>query len=109
MNTQVKETTMKKTIAHPAEISRRTLISTICVAAPAIVAAAAAAPAYAQAARKMPQRAVAYQPTPRGDQRCDNCTLFEAPNACRTVAGTVAPEGWCRIYVRGRPQPAPAN
>ncbi len=99
---------MTKTITKPSELSRRTLISTLCVAAPAIIVAAAAGPAVAQAARKMPQRAVAYQPTPRGDQRCDNCTLFEAPNACRSVAGTVAPEGWCRIYVRARPA-APAN
>jgi|CXWL01.1.fsa_nt_gi hypothetical protein len=91
-----------------ADISRRTLISTACAAAPAIIVAAAAGPAAAQAARKMPQRAVAYQATPRGDQQCSNCTLFETPNACRSVAGAVAPEGWCRIYVRARPA-APAG
>lgn len=88
------------------QLSRRTLISAVCAAAPAIIAVAAAGPAAAQAGqRKMAQRAVAYQPTPRGDQQCSNCTLFEAPNGCRSVAGTVAAEGWCRIYVRGRAAP----
>ena len=100
---------MKKQTSNPAELSRRTLISTVCAAAPAFIVAATAGIAAAQTPRKLAQRAVAYQPTPRGDQRCDNCTLFEAPNACRSVAGTVAPEGWCRIYVRVRPQAAPAN
>lgn len=101
---------MKKTITNPAEVSRRTLIATVCAAGPAFLAVAAAGSAVAQTPRKLAQRAVAYQPTPHGDQQCSNCTLFEAPNGCRSVAGTVAPEGWCRIYVRGRAQPAaPAN
>jgi hypothetical protein len=105
-----KETNMKKTITNPAGVSRRTLISTVCAAAPAIFVAAAASAASAQTPRKLAQRAVAYQPTPHGEQRCDNCTLFEAPSACRSVAGTVAPAGWCRIYVRGRaPAAAPAS
>lgn len=93
----------------PKTLSRRTLISTVCAAAPAIVIAAAAGSASAQASRKMAQRAVAYQATPHGEQQCSNCTLFEAPSGCRSVAGTVAPEGWCRIYVRGRPAAAPAG
>lgn len=88
--------------AKDGTVSRRTLISTVCAAAPAILVATAAGAASAQTSRKMAQRAVAYQPTPHGDQQCSNCTLFEAPNACRSVAGTVAPEGWCRIYVRAR-------
>ncbi len=102
---------MKKRVENPVagNLSRRTLISAACAAAPALIVAAATSAA-AQTPRKMAQRAVAYQPTPRGDQRCDNCTLFEAPNGCRSVAGTVAPEGWCRIYVRARtPAPAPAG
>ena len=101
---------MKDSAPTPKSVSRRTLISSVCAAAPAILVAATAGAASAQAARKMAQRAVAYQPTPRGDQQCSNCTLFEPPNACRSVAGTVAPEGWCRIYVRARtPAPAASN
>jgi hypothetical protein len=30
-------------------------------------------------AAKAPQKAVKYQDTPKGEQRCENCELFEAP------------------------------
>lgn len=94
---------------RPVKLSRRTLISAACAAAPAVIITAAAGAAAAQTPRKLAQRAVAYQPTPHGDQRCDNCTLFEPPDACRSVVGPVAPEGWCRIYVRARAPAAPAS
>jgi len=31
---------------------------------------------------------------PKGDQACENCALFEAPSSCKTVDGTVSPQGW---------------
>jgi len=43
---------------------------------------------------------VAYQDTPNGDKRCDGCNLFVAPNACKTVDGTISPSGRCRIWVK---------
>ena len=52
----------------------------------------------AGAAPKLAQNIVAYQGSPKGTQRCDNCALFQAPDACQTVDGTIAPEGWCKIY-----------
>ena len=51
-------------------------------------------------AAKMAQKAVAYQDTPNGDKRCDGCSLFEAPNACKSIDGTINPAGWCRIWVK---------
>ena len=33
----------------------------------------------AQAAAKVSQKIVKYQETPKGELRCDNCALFEAP------------------------------
>jgi len=48
----------------------------------------------------MSQQAAKYQDAPKGEQRCDNCVLFEAPAACKSVDGTIAPEGWCRIYAK---------
>jgi hypothetical protein len=51
-------------------------------------------------AAKLAQKAVAYQDTPSGDKRCDGCNLFVAPNACKTVDGTISPSGWCRIWVK---------
>ena len=53
----------------------------------------------AQAA-KMAPKAVGYQDTPNGDKRCDGCGLFVAPNACKSVDGTISPSGWCRIWVK---------
>lgn len=89
------------------KLTRRTLISTICAVAPVALVTVSSGTAAAQAAaRKMAQRAAGYQPTPHatpnGEQRCDNCALFEAPNECRTVAGNIAPEAWCRLYVPAR-------
>ena len=53
-------------------------------------------PAYA----KVTQKAVKYQDTPKGDQACENCSLFEAPSSCKTVDGTVSPQGWCMVYAK---------
>ena len=51
----------------------------------------------AQAA-KVSQKLVKYQDTPKGEQRCDNCELFEAPSSCKNVDGTIAAQGWCTVY-----------
>jgi High potential iron-sulfur protein len=45
------------------------------------------------------QEEVKYQPTPKGKQTCANCDLFVKPDKCKSVEGTVAPEGWCKIWV----------
>jgi hypothetical protein len=49
-------------------------------------------------AAKVSQKIVKYQDTPKGDQRCDNCELFEAPSSCKNVDGPVAAQGWCIVY-----------
>lgn len=46
---------------------------------------------------------VAYQATPKGEQRCDNCTLFQAPDACKSVNGAISPVGWCKLWVKAAP------
>jgi hypothetical protein len=53
----------------------------------------------ASAKPKRSQADVAYQDHPKGDERCDNCEPFIAPSSCKTVEGTVAAKGWCKIYV----------
>lgn len=50
------------------------------------------------AASKVSKKVVAYQDTPKGKLRCDNCALFQAPNACQSVDGEISPQGWCRIW-----------
>ena len=54
----------------------------------------------AHAANKLPQTAVAYRPTPNDDKnkKCSNCVLFEAPDACKSVAGVVIPNGFCILW-----------
>jgi hypothetical protein len=49
---------------------------------------------------KSPQKIAGYQVTPSGTAQCDNCKEFEAPSSCKTVEGSVAPTGWCRIYIK---------
>ena len=81
-------------------ISRRQALTIAAGAAGASVAAATAVigtSATAQAA-KVSQKIVKYQDTPKGEQRCDNCELFEAPSSCKNVDGIIAPQGWCMVY-----------
>jgi hypothetical protein len=47
---------------------------------------------------KLTQGDVAYQGRPKGLQRCDNCRVFIAPDACSSVQGKVSPAGWCNIW-----------
>jgi hypothetical protein len=54
----------------------------------------------AMAQSKVSKSAVSYQDSPKGAQRCDSCALFQAPSACRSVAGEVSPQGWCKIYAK---------
>jgi hypothetical protein len=49
-------------------------------------------------ASKLPKAAVSYQTHPRGKQRCAVCALFEPPHSCKSVAGTISPNGWCQIF-----------
>ncbi len=52
------------------------------------------------AAAKMAQTAVAYQESPKGDQQCGNCSLFQPPSACQLVDGAISPSGWCKFWVK---------
>lgn len=51
-------------------------------------------------AGSIPQTAAGYQGGPKGGQRCGNCTLFQGPASCKLVGGTIAPQGWCPLYVQ---------
>lgn len=84
---------------QPLDLSRRRLLRGAVVAAAggAFAGGLVTSPAVA-AAHKLPQQAVAYQPTPKGKLRCDNCTQWQPPNACKTVSGVIAPSGWCTLY-----------
>ncbi len=52
----------------------------------------------AQAQTKIAQAQVQYQETPKDGNKCSTCVNFEPPAACKIVAGTINPNGWCIAY-----------
>jgi hypothetical protein len=87
---------------RPIELSRRSMLRNIAIGAggAAVLRTGVSEIPAAQAQTKALQKTVAYQGTPKGDQRCDNCRQFEPPSACKTVEGTIAPSGWCKVYMK---------
>jgi len=81
-------------------ISRRRVLTIAAGAAGASITGATAVIGISTAAQaaKASQKIVKYQDTPKGEQRCDNCDLFEAPSSCKNVDGTIAAQGWCVVY-----------
>jgi hypothetical protein len=77
-------------------VSRRSLLQGMALAGAAAPVFAALAPAQAG----VPQTAVAYQPAPKDGRQCDGCALFIAPNGCKSVAGVIAPEAWCKLWIK---------
>ncbi len=53
-------------------------------------------------AAKFPQTSpvVVYQPSPKDGHQCDGCTLFQAPDSCQIVDGTISPTGWCKLWAK---------
>jgi hypothetical protein len=49
-------------------------------------------------AAKVSQGSVGYQASPKGEKNCAACNLFVSPNACKSVAGDISANGWCRLW-----------
>ena len=83
-------------------LSRRSMLRTVAVTAggAAMLDATLGGIRAASAQTKVPQKAVGYQDTPKGAQRCDNCAQFEAPASCKVVDGDIDAAGWCKVYVK---------
>lgn len=94
-------TTHRTEGAIESQISRRKLIIDVAVAAGVAGALAAGlSPRSATAAKvKMAQADIGYQNRPNGAQRCDLCVNWQAPSACKVVAGSISPSGWCGLFV----------
>lgn len=88
---------MSSTRSSSGRVSRRDFLFSVTAGGGALLGASLIA-APAGAATKMPQKAVKYQVAPKGNQRCDNCALWQAPDACKLVEGPIAPSGWCVLY-----------
>ena len=78
--------------------TRRSLMAGAAIAGSVPVLGLSVRPAMA----KISQASVAYQDKPKGEQSCASCSLFEPPSSCKTVDGTVSPDGWCRIWAKKR-------
>jgi len=78
-------------------LSRRTIVTR------SVAAAAGVAVLFGlvtEAAAKMSQKSVDYQDTPKNDQECSNCSLFQEPNSCTIVDGEISPKGWCKFWAK---------
>jgi hypothetical protein len=88
--------------AEISEISRRSLLGGLASAAggAALLGAGMTVNRADAAPAKTAQKAVAYQETPKGELRCDNCKQFEPASSCKVVEGTINPAGWCKVYIK---------
>lgn len=57
-----------------------------------------AARANAQSAKADPSTVGYIAKSATAGQQCSNCVQWVAPNACKIVSGTIAPEAWCQLY-----------
>ena len=79
------------------QLSRRAAIKTgLTLVAGTVASLTAAGPASAQ--EKIAQTQVMYQMMPKDGAKCSTCVNWVAPNACKIVAGTINPNGWCVAY-----------
>ena len=86
---------------HEFETNRRQLIGrvTLVLGAAGFLGGTLAARGAAAATAKLPPNEIGYQPSPKGAARCELCANWQAPNACKVVAGTISPSGWCGLFV----------
>ena len=85
-------------MTDPRKLSRRLLLKSTVVFAG--VACAGALSSSAAAQQKAPKAAMKYQDHPNGQQQCDGCQQFVAPDACKIVDGKINPKGWCVAWVK---------
>ena len=77
------------------KVSRRTLLIGAAGALPLIAFGATGAK---RPRWRRPRCAI--RQTPKDGKQCSGCNLFIAPNACKTVDGTISPTGWCALWVK---------
>lgn len=83
-----------------AEPSRRSILRAFAVTGGGAILGTMISGHRASAQTKTSQKVVGYQDMPKGAQRCDNCAQFETPSSCKIVEGSIAPGGWCKVYVK---------
>ena len=81
------------TTRHDYGMTRRQIMRTGLTAFGSLAAVAAV-----QAQEKIAQAQVQYQTMPKDGNKCSTCVNFEAPAACKIVAGSINPNGWCIAF-----------
>jgi hypothetical protein len=83
-------------------MSRRALIERAALAVGGALAALGSRPAAADQdlaeKDKINHAEAQYRQQPKGQQRCEICVQFVAPNTCRIVQGPINPTGWCQFF-----------
>ena len=85
---------------HGIEETRRSVLAGLTIVGAAGAVGVSLAPPRAYAAAKLPPEQVHYQATPNGDARCELYTNWQAPGACKLVAGPISPSGWCSFFAK---------
>ena len=81
------------------DLSRRAVLSAVAAAASTLIVAGPAS------AGAIPKTAVTYQDEPKDGHQCSGCKLFipgptaDANGTCKSVAGEIHPNGWCKLFV----------
>lgn len=80
---------------QPTDSGRRQFLSQLALGALAVSAARAIPAAQAKVDKQQAQ----YQEGPKGDQKCANCTHYQAATGkCTLVTGNIQPQAWCALY-----------
>jgi hypothetical protein len=79
-------------------ITRKTALTSL-VIVPIAAEAALLNVAAAQAADNKAQYKYQDQPG-TGGAKCSECSLFQPPNSCSIVTGTISPNGWCTAFTK---------
>ncbi len=84
--------------ASTRSVSRRDFLNISAVGGGALIAIAFSDSAPAAAPKKFSQQQAHYQAIPKSGQRCQTCSLWQPPIACKQVDGQISPAGWCILY-----------
>ena len=85
---------------QPKDLSRRSFLRRVATYGAGIAIIQGLGPRLANAQAKAAKSAVSYQEKPKGEQRCDGCSSFQPPNACKMVDGEINPQGWCSLFTK---------
>ena len=86
--------------SKPKDISRRVFFQRVATYGVGVAVIQGLGSSLASAQAKAAQKTVSYQAEPKGTQRCDGCTNFEPPKACKVVEGEISPQGWCSLFAK---------